>query len=328
MFSIIVPVYNIEKYLSKCIESILKQTFGDFELILVDDGSTDGSSIICDKYVSQDKRVKVIHKKNGGLVSARQTGCKIAKGKYIICVDGDDWVSNDYLACLYNIIKIHSPDIICFGYYNVINNHKYEQLFPINPGFYPKEDIIKKIYPILIQTKNMKAFPPNIWGKAFKRELYVIEQLSLNDKIKIGEDAACTIPCISRANNIYIINKGLYYYRHNTASMTKNRKRYNWNGPKLISQHLYKRVSFKNYDFSSQIDRRTVHALFNVVKSQFYQNNNYFDTISDIKNNLKDPIYINAISNANFKKFTIGDIIKKCLKHRLLFLIYIWSKFK
>ena len=97
LFSVIVPVYNIERYLEKCVDSILNNTYKNFELILVDDGAPDGCPRICDSYSEKDKRVRVIHKKNGGLVSARQAGIEIATGDYVVCVDGDDWVSENYL---------------------------------------------------------------------------------------------------------------------------------------------------------------------------------------------------------------------------------------
>ena len=104
-FSVIVPVYKVEKYLSPCIESVLNQTFSDLELILVDDGSPDNCPKICDNYAQKDARIKVIHKPNGGLVSARQAGIKIASGDYIFNLDSDDLIENDTLECAYNIIK-------------------------------------------------------------------------------------------------------------------------------------------------------------------------------------------------------------------------------
>lgn len=103
--SIIVPVYNVEKYLKRCIDSILKQTFTDFELILVDDGSTDASGILCDKCAEQDRRIRVLHKKNGGASSARNCGLDIAAGEYIAFVDSDDWVEPCMYECLYRIMK-------------------------------------------------------------------------------------------------------------------------------------------------------------------------------------------------------------------------------
>ena len=101
LISVIVPVYNIEQYVGICIESLIKQTYTDLEIIVVDDGSTDRSSALCDLYANKDKRIKVIHKQNGGLVSARKVGVAIANGKYIGYVDGDDWVEPDYYEMMY-----------------------------------------------------------------------------------------------------------------------------------------------------------------------------------------------------------------------------------
>ena len=115
-FSVIVPIYNVEKYLSRCIDSVLSQTFADFELILVDDGSPDNCPEICDEYAQKDRRVKVIHKENGGLVSARQAGVSIAKGDYIFNLDGDDAIDTDALMSAYEIISDTKAEMVSFSY--------------------------------------------------------------------------------------------------------------------------------------------------------------------------------------------------------------------
>ncbi|MBA1325633.1 glycosyltransferase [Enterococcus faecium] len=109
--SIIVPVYKVEKYLRKCVDSILAQTFTDFEVILVDDGSPDNSGKICDEYAEKDNRVRVIHKENGGLSSARNAGIDVARGKYLGFVDSDDYIDEDMYEILYENLKIHDADI-------------------------------------------------------------------------------------------------------------------------------------------------------------------------------------------------------------------------
>ena len=113
LFSVIVPIYNIEKYLKRCIDSVLAQSFGDFELILVDDGSPDNCPAICDEYAAKDERIKVIHKENGGLVSARQEGIKIASGDYVFHLDGDDAVLQAVKAAGYRALD---PDLDRTGY--------------------------------------------------------------------------------------------------------------------------------------------------------------------------------------------------------------------
>ncbi len=111
--SIIVPVYNVEKYLHKCVDSILSQTLTDFECILVDDGSTDNSSVICDEYAAKDPRIVVIHKQNGGLSSARNTGLDISQGDYIGFVDSDDWIEPEMYMYMYTYANDNSCDMMC-----------------------------------------------------------------------------------------------------------------------------------------------------------------------------------------------------------------------
>lgn len=121
-FSVIVPVYGVEKYINKCVDSILAQSFSDFELILVNDGSLDNCPLICDMYAKKDSRVKVIHKQNGGLVSARKAGILKAGGKYVINIDGDDSITQDYFKEAYNICEKYNPDIISFAVNFVTEN--------------------------------------------------------------------------------------------------------------------------------------------------------------------------------------------------------------
>lgn len=117
--SIIVPVYKVEPYLRKCVDSILAQTFTDFEVILVDDGSPDNSGKICDEYASKDSRVRVIHKKNGGLSSARNAGIDVARGKYLGFVDSDDYIEKDMYELLYDNIVKEQADLSICGIYDV-----------------------------------------------------------------------------------------------------------------------------------------------------------------------------------------------------------------
>ena len=154
LFSIIVPVYKAEKYLDDCIKSLLKQTITDFEVILVDDGSPDRSGEICDDYSEKYKFIKTIHKKNEGLVSARKAGAKVAVGKYIVCVDSDDWVDDGYLEKFYTIIKRFQPDIICSGMKRVFGEKSKKVQIKQRSGFYSKSQIEEEIFPILIQGEN------------------------------------------------------------------------------------------------------------------------------------------------------------------------------
>lgn len=328
VFSIIIPIFNIEQYLQHCIESTIHQTFdGEYEVILVDDGSTDSCPNICDSYAEKYSNIRVLHKENRGLVSARQAGTELATGEYIIPVDGDDWVDKRLLEVVYNCIEKSHADIICYNYYNCINKNNIKNNCVYDTGLYLKKDIEEKIFPNLIYSQTSKTFPAAIWAKAFKKELYTSEQMSLDAKIKIGEDAACVIPCVYKANSIYITDECLYYYRYNTNSMTKNKKAFKWNGPALIAEHLEKRMNLTEMDFQNQLYIRTIHSLFNVVKSQFYREDSYFTIIKDIKSNIANTkIYSESIREGKYNTISFGNIMKFALKWHFYAMIYIFSK--
>ena len=124
-FSVVVPVYKVEEYINECVDSILNLSFDDFEVILVDDGSPDNCGKICDEYAKKDERVRVIHKENGGLVSARQAGIKIARGEYIVNIDSDDYIDKDMLKNSDEIINSYSPDAIYFSMMNFMGQKRW-----------------------------------------------------------------------------------------------------------------------------------------------------------------------------------------------------------
>ena len=323
IFSVIVPIFNIETYLKKCIESILDQSFSNFELILIDDGSTDGSSIICDKYALKDSRVKVIHKENNGLVSARKKGIENALGEYAICVDGDDWIDKSYLEKMYNIIQKYNPDIICCGYFRALPNKLLSCPLSYASGLYSRKKIENEIFPILIENKNGIYFSPSIWAKTYRISLYRTQQLNVDNSITIGEDHACTKPCIFYAKSMYLMKECLYYYRINPESMTNNHKAFPWDGPMKIGKHLENQIDIYQFDFQEQIYRNVVHNLFNVVISQFNKKQNYLLCKKEILDYLRCDYYVKIIKNVNFKKLTKGYFASILLKNKLILLLYL-----
>lgn len=328
LFSIVVPIYNVEKYLEDCVNSILNQTFTDYELILVDDGSTDSSPDICNMYGKCDDRIKVIHKKNGGLVSARKAGIEIANGRYVVSVDGDDWLEFNHLLELSKIIEKYMPDIVCFSLNVVEDGNRLKHRSQFRTGLYNKNDIVKEIYPQLIQTARGLYFSPSLCTKIIKMDIYRSVQLCVDDRIKIGEDGACTMPCIVRAASMYILDTPLYNYRQNNMSMTKNKKTFSWDGPELIDVHLRKMIENTECDMQEQISRRTVHALINVVKTQFYRHERYRDIVRNIKTELERPTYKNAINNSRFFMTSPMFFFHLYLKHKILYPLYFLSKIR
>ncbi len=325
-FSVIVPVYKVEKYIRQCIESVLNQTYKDFELILVDDGSPDNCPRICDEYALKDERVVVIHKENGGLVSARKVGAKTAQGEYVACLDGDDYFMINFLEEFSKIIECFSPDIIVGGYnYAYDNGEVKDRLMMEREGYYDKKGIEENFMSYLIEDIKGKYFSPNIWGKVYKRNIYVNSQLKVDSRIKIGEDHCCTKVCIFNAESVYVSNERLYYYRQNDSSMTKNKSVFDINAPKLIAKHFEKNIDLSLFDFQEQVYRRTVHDLFNAAVSQFNGKDGYKAAKARVKTALKDEYYKIAIKKCKFKVFSKGWLAKQALKHKLYFLMKIYN---
>jgi glycosyltransferase involved in cell wall biosynthesis len=221
--SIIVPIYNISQYLQECLDSLLDQTFSDIEIILVDDGSTDDCPQICDAYEKKDSRVKVIHKPNAGLVSARKAGLRAAKGRYIGYVDGDDWIEPDMYARMYQTLTEQKVDIVmCGRYEDTMDVHRavYQGL---PEGRYDKSALQKEVYPRMIVNGAFFEWGlfPGQWDKLFRRECLESFQMEVDDGISMGEDAACVYPCLLHAESIYVMRDCLYHYRQSTTSMVK-----------------------------------------------------------------------------------------------------------
>lgn len=327
LFSIVVPIYGVEAYLPKCLDSILSQSFIYFEAILVDDGSKDSCPQICDEYATKDDRIKVVHKVNGGLVSARQAGVKVASGEYIVCVDGDDWIGSEYLRLFADIIYLHNPDVVVCGRKNVKGKVIEEQVSGWKTGLYNRQKIETEIFPSLIQTKQAKYFPPSLWGKAFKKAIYQQQQQLVDTFVNMGEDGACTIPAIYHAESLYISDACEYFYRINQASMTNNRNPLCTAGPRIIHCHLLKQLDIDKFDFREQLYRKTVHELFSVVKSQFYKKQSFLKTRKEIIALMQQEPYKECLEKCAFSESTAATFMVFCMRHYLFFPVYLFSKF-
>ena len=213
-FSIVVPVYNVEKYLRECIDSILRQTFTDFELILVDDGSTDNSPLICDDYAQNDGRIKVIHKQNGGQAEARNIGTKTANGKYIIYIDSDDYIiENTFLQDLYEIAKT-GIDIICYKFRKYYDDTK--ELSDVGfkiPEFETQDSMALRINKLVAND----AFYCAPWSKTIK--LSVIKDNAVEFKSGLlSEDQEWYYNVLINSASIEGIDKSYIAYRQRSNS--------------------------------------------------------------------------------------------------------------
>lgn len=244
MISVIVPIYNSEKYLRRCIKSILDQTYSNLEIILVNDGSTDGSVQICDEFAAHDNRIKQIHKENNGLVSARKRGLQNASGEYVSYVDSDDWIEPDMYEKLVNQIIRYDADIVTSGIIRNYKDHFVEETDYIPEGVYELERIRNDILPIFMYTGTFYKAGINIhlYNKLFKRELVVKNQMCINEKIVIGDDAALIYPCIMDANKIVITHKSFYHYCIRSDSIMSTRYQKELSGFKCLYNLLKNKI--------------------------------------------------------------------------------------
>lgn len=221
--SVIVPIYGIEKYLHECIDSILDQSFLNFELILVDDGSPDNCPEICDDYSRKDTRIKVIHKENGGLLSARKAGLKEATGKYISYVDGDDWVDKFYLDTLFKLAEANDSDLVVTGHFREFDG-KIETIKPKMAGIYDEDELKSSIIPNAIYNGNFceHGMSTYVWNKLFKRELLNKILFDVPNEIIMGEDAAITYSYLAISKSLVVSRIPLYYYRQRHDSIVKS----------------------------------------------------------------------------------------------------------
>lgn len=228
MISVIVPIYNIEQFLPQCLDSICKQTYHNLEIILVNDGSTDGSYEICERYKNKDSRIVVIHKHNGGLVSARKAGIRAASGEYIAYVDGDDWIEPNMYERMYQTITEQNVDVVMCGRYEDTGESSKPVFHGIVEGRYGKQELADRVYPNMIVNESFFEWGifPSVWDKLFRRGCVECFQMEVDDAIVMGEDAACTYPCLLNADSIYILHECLYHYRQTTSSMVKQLRDY------------------------------------------------------------------------------------------------------
>lgn len=229
--SIIVPVYNAEQYLSKCIESIIVQTYKNWELLLIDDGSPDNSGEICDEYAKRDNRIRVFHKSNGGVSSARNLGLEMALGEWVTFVDADDWISNNFIENLYKpILSDNTIEFVQGGCTNYINN---------------KIAGIEQQYEYLVSTEPIYVFN-HFRGltvsKLFKLNIIRTSELKFDEQMYTTEDMAFTLDYILHITKYCFISEVGYYYRHNPNSLTHSKKIKPYNVALAEYKHLFSSV--------------------------------------------------------------------------------------
>lgn len=333
--SIVLPTYNVEKYLCKCVESIINQTLKDIEIIIVNDGSTDKSRKIAEKLSTIDSRIIVINQENLGLSEARNSGLKIARGDYIAFIDSDDWVEQDMFLKMYKLATVNDCDIVQCNY-NITNNNYIKNVnvkIPTNK-LLSREEINKYIKTPLIEGK----LSTYAWDK-----LYKVSFLKKNDlyfrNIPRFEDWYFIMAAISKMDKFIITKDNFYNYRVNEGSLSRryyenyidlvvdlHKKKYRYMKQWDMKQDIYIEKSIKNlgddilnlisYIYNPQYklsEQKTIKMLENLIDNEFLKKNFYdYQFKLYIKNSQINKIHLNIIFyGLKYKQIKLINLIKK-----------------
>lgn len=298
--SIIIPAFNSEKYIGKCLESIVNQNYNNYEVIIVNDGSTDNTEKICKNIIKDNNKFKIINKINGGVSSARNEALKISTGKYIWFIDSDDYIEKDAFKIIYE--KIDNVDVLAFGY---------EQIYKTKQTYKFKERKIDQDKAIKYMFLN-KIFIGALWNKVIKRE--IIEQIRFDERISFGEDLLFQYYTLKSSKKIKIINNILYHYVIRDGGICKSsdidKKIQGIYVTDIILKENFDDRKIKNYAIIKYVN---INILVLMQYKEYKKNNEYYNKLSkNLKKYIKDYI---------FSKDYIINKIKNLLKLIYIFLI-------
>lgn len=314
LISIIIPVYNVETYFCKCIESILNQTYQNIEIILIDDGSTDLSGKICDDYAKEDSRIKVMHKKNQGVSCARNDGLKSAKGEYVFFIDSDDYIDIDAIEKMVN--EIDKDEIIKISHKLVKNDKTIKTISHI--GIFSKEEYIKKVL--------IGDIGGHSWGYLLKKD--IIDNVLFDEKTSCMEDTLFIINCILKAEKIKCINTTFYNHviNENGITASANRIERNINDYMYSLNEIEKVLDKAGWDYKNDIlkkrfklieselakcsDKKKIQNLFDNV----IINENLTNIYKSSRINVLEKIYIKIILKKRYSDFILYNNFRKKIK--------------
>ena len=314
LISVIIPVYNQEKYLNKCIDSLLTGTYKNIECIIVDDGSTDNSPELCDEY-KKDDRVVVIHKENGGLSSARKAGFDVCRGQYVTFIDSDDYVDKDYVEKLYNALKDNDADICVCGHYRDDNGTIISNTYPIRDRVIDGNVIEEYVLPVIgkIYAPGYDNMPGYVWGRLYKKEC-LSEKCFISEREVYTEDDIFQMYVSEKAKKIVFIKDKLVYYRDNSQSLTRRYRNGMWN--MLKNRHALIETYFEEQGIKND-DRLIASAFYAIYVSvtNSYILGNRKDCVKELKTIRKDA----------FARRTLNKIRTDLLRPRQKLFYYLFK---
>lgn len=311
LVSIVVPVYNVEKYLNRCVDSIINQSYNNIEILLVDDGSTDSSGKLCDDYLKKDSRIKVIHKQNGGLSDARNFGIDKSTGDYLCFIDSDDWIEKDMIMNLFNSIINEKSDIsICRRYRVYDNQEKIVESFQT----FPKSCVFNNIAG-LNYLMSFCGYDMSVCDKMFKSSLFSDVRFPFG---KTCEDSFTTYKLFAKANKISYIDKPLYNYYYRVNSITRNK---DVNETVITAANEQFMFIKDNYPENIYAASSFVITAYMSVYNEFIIRNKICTKIDEYKKNSR-PFLSNALKNQDISKLKKIQMLIFCLSTTMYKLFY------
>lgn len=291
MISVIVPVYNVEKYLEKCIKSIAGQTYSNLEILLIDDGSTDNSGALCDEYAKNDSRIRVIHKENGGLSDARNTGIVHSTGDYLVFVDSDDYVHSEFIEKLYNAMKKSDSDMSICNFSRVFDHDK------INDNEVCVDEVITSRQAIQKLFEKGSVYFIVAWNKLYKRKLFENVKFPVG---RINEDEFVAHRLLGQCKKIACIQDSFYYYLQRSGSIMGNLKKSNFdyclNRADFMLDRMHYLKSLQMDYYAAKAYLETIYMYLAVFEKENSKNKN--ESVFKRKKMLKKEIRKNiGISN-------------------------------
>lgn len=328
MLSVIVPVYNVEKYLDRCVQSLVNQTLKDMEIILVDDGSTDTSGSLCDDYARQYENIVVVHKENGGLTSAWMAGVKASKGDYLGFVDSDDWVDEDMYQTMYEKALEKQVDMVCCGLVKEFEEKARKNTYlsdRLEKDYYEKEDIIQKIRPVFFcdGSFDSRAIPASRCMKLYRRVIVEENMKYCNEQVSIGEDLVITFAAFLDCQSIYTFHDYYpYHYWINESSLTgKHDRNYMDKLITLREQLLYiNEKKNSGYDYRQQIMSDFLFLTLMCIKEEVYKNReeSFGKVTKNVAEICQSPQVQEALAAYHMPKMMLsGKIFVFMMKHKL-----------
>lgn len=272
-FSIVVPVYNAGPWLGPCVDSILGQTFRDFELILVDDGSTDGSGTLCDAYAQKDRRITVLHQPNQGVTAARRAGLRQVTGAYICFVDGDDLVSPRWLETVHAAAQANGrPDIVLFDL-TMEEDWSSPGGLSAEPGYYDRARLEREIYPYMLWDARQPFFSQLLPGylviRACRRELFLAHYLQEGVRLTVFEDTATVYECMYAASSMVICPDVLYFYRQHDSSALHSYDPDRLQNVKTCREYLLSHLLVRAPELAGQVNAFAADATVKAILREF-----------------------------------------------------------